>query len=354
MIYDNVSGQTLIDIIQNDCRDIISAVDLSPLAGRSVLITGSSGLLGVYFLACLQHLHTIGLGPKKVTAVMQSKPSAYLSHFLNYPACSVMFGDLADIDFCRSLPKADYVLHAAGYGQPGRFMENPVKTLRLNTLATHMLFDCLQPGGSFLFLSTAEVYSGLSGHPHREAEIGTTNTTHVRSCYIEAKRCGEAICNAYRQQGVKANSARLALAYGPGTRPGDRRVLNAFIERGMNGAIALMDMGLAKRTYCYVADAIEIMWHILLHGQEPIYNVGGVSRTTISGLAESIGSLMNVPVIFPESSQDLTGAPDDVQLDLSLVKSEFGKSKFVSLEEGLKRTITWQKALYREALVEGR
>ena len=97
------------------------------------------------------------------------------------------------------------------------FMQNPVKTLQLNTSTTLLLFEKLLPGGKFLFISTSELYSGLSHPPFTEQQIGTTNTTHPRACYIEGKRCGEAIVNAFREQGVNAKSARLALAYGPGT-----------------------------------------------------------------------------------------------------------------------------------------
>ena len=126
---------------------------------------------------------------------------------------------------------------------------------------------------------------------------------HPRACYIEAKRCGEAICNAFRQQGVKAASARLALAYGPGTREGDKRVLNSFIERGLKGAITMLDRGEAKRTYCYVSDAVELMWKILLHGREPVYNVGGTSKTTIGELACKIADYLHVPAVFPDKGE---------------------------------------------------
>ena len=108
----------------------------------------------------------------------------------------------------------------------------------------------------------------------------------------------------------------------------------------------MLDEGRAKRTYCYVSDAIEIMWNILLFGKEPIYNVGGVSRTTVADLALLIGKYMSVPVIFPTHSENMVGAPDDVYLDISKVANEFHKTEYVSFKEGLERTIEWQKALY--------
>jgi nucleoside-diphosphate-sugar epimerase len=211
-----------------------------------------------------------------------------------------------------------------------------------------MLFDKLSKRGKFLFVSSSEIYSGLKKPPFKESEAGITNTTHPRACYIEAKRCAEAICLAYRKKGIDAKAVRLSLAYGPGTRPGDKRVLNSFIEKALTGKIALLDQGEAKRTYCYISDATEIMWNVLLHGKEPIYNVGGNSRTTIRELAEKIGKYLDAPVILPSKIQDMAGAPEDVYLDMTKVQEEFNKIEYVILDEGLKNTIEWQRQLYAQ------
>jgi len=342
----NSAENTLISIIAADAREIVKRVNLSELPGKSILITGASGLLGVYFLACLKEINLEAKEPVNVNAVIHSKPPSYFNALFGQTNFRFIQGDLTNTDFVNNLPQGDYIIHAAGYGQPGRFMENPVKTLQLNTDTTFKLLERLNWNGKFFFVSSAEVYSGLTTSPYKETEIGLTNTTHPRSCYIEGKRCGEAICNAYRARGVAAKSARLALAYGPGTRKHDRRVLNSFIEKGLNGSIKLIDQGKANRTYCYIVNAIEIMWNILLRGKEPIYNVGGNSRTTIADLAKQIGEMLKVPVVFPTESHEMTEAPSDVLLDMSLAEQEFKKTEYVSLSIGLGRTIEWQKALY--------
>ena len=341
----------LVSIIEEDAQRIVATARLGNLSGKTVLLTGASGLLGIYFLASLRELSRQGHSPLAVTAVVHSELTTSFGAFLDFKGARVVQGDLTDLNFVNGLGKFDYIIHAAGYGQPGRFMEDQVKTIQLNTSTTLALFNCLATGGRFLFLSTSEVYSGLPNPPYKETQIGITNTTHARSCYIEAKRCGEAICIAYRARGVHANAARLALAYGPGTKPADRRVINSFIERGATQhKITLQDMGTAKRTYCYVSDAVEILWHILLRGTEPIYNVGGLSRTTIAELANKVGFYMKVPVEFPKNVQELGGAPEDVYLDMELVQKEFNKTQYIAFDEGLARTIEWQKALYATEL----
>lgn len=337
-------------IIIEDSENIISKVNFSSLNNKSILITGASGLIGSYLLACLYNLQISKKFKFKVNVLIYSDLPEFIKPFIESLDCSVYQDDITDRQFCQTLPKSDYIIHAAGYGQPGKFMEDPIKTMQINAQATKDLFDHLNKGGSFLFLSSSEVYSGLLNPPFSESQIGNTTLDHPRASYIEGKRLGETICDEHRKLGINAKSARVSLAYGPGTKQHDKRVLNSFIEKALTlGKIEMLDQGEAKRTYCYITDAIEMLWNILLFGKDAIYNVGGQSRITIAELAKLIARETGVSVIFPKKSLDNTGAPDDVYLDLTKVKKEFNKHQFVSLEDGIKATINWQKKLYNRS-----
>jgi nucleoside-diphosphate-sugar epimerase len=333
-------------IISEDADRICARLDQSAVAGKRVLITGSSGLIGIYFLASLRRLINRGAGCK-VTLVVFSAPDALFSELAAHPDIEVVRGDIADPLFCRTLPISDLIIHSAGYGQPGRFMSDPVKTIALNAIGTVELINRLTPDGKFLFTSSAEVYTGLVDGPFHESRIGTTNTDHPRACYIEGKRVGEAICHAWRQRGVAAKSARIALTYGPGTKPHDRRVLNMFIEKGLSGTIDMVDGGEALRTFIYVTDTVEALWNILLSGRDGVYNVGGQEEVSIFDLAETTGRLMNASVTRG-ATDGVAGAPAVVRLDMSRYEAEFGKQELVPLQAGLARTIEWQRALYAQ------
>lgn len=341
----------LIRLIEEDAARVVDAVDLSPLDGRSVLITGAAGLVGVMMVAALRERMRRSGRTIKVTATSRSRPPEMFAPLfeggnVHFQAC-----DLADALDVRNLPHADCVIHAAGYGQPGKFLESPAKTILLNTMATAALFEKCAADGHFLFVSSSEIYSGSPRSPHREDDIGTTDPGHRRGCYIEGKRCGEAICHAYVGRGPTPRIGRLALAYGPGTREDDQRVLNSLIRKGLQGGrIDLLDQGAAWRTYCYLTDAVEMLFAIMLHGRSTVYNIGGRSRTTILQLAEAIGGILQAPVstprVEPGAATGLAGAPDDVSLDLSRYCDEFSKTQFVPLDVGLARTIGWQRHLY--------
>lgn len=337
-------------ILAKDAIEINKKINLKEISNKQIIITGASGLIGINFIASIKEFcGNTKMKLPKITAVFHGEIQDHFKKILSSKNFNIKRGDITDFTFSNSLPKADFIIHAAGYGQPGRFMQDQIKTFEINTKGTLVLLQKLKPGGKFLFVSSSEVYSGLLKPPYKETEIGTTNTTHPRACYIEGKRGGETICNIYREKGVQVKSARLSLAYGPGTRKNDMRVLNSFIEKGLNGDINMLDQGQAQRTYCYVRDAIEIMWQILLNGKDPIYNVGGFSSTTIFELAKKIADNLKVKLIIPKKENKLQGAPNNVQLDMSKVAKEFGKKRkdFVSLDQGLKNTITWYEELYR-------
>ena len=335
------------DVIAHDTAAICERVKFDDLRNKTILVTGASGLLGTYFLATLARLKQNGM-PLKAIAQFHSQPAPHTAEIIHSAGFESAQVNLADPAECSSLPPADIIIHSAGYAQPAIFMANPVATFQVNTTATATLLQRLKPGGAFLYLSSSEVYSGLQKSPLSESDIGTTTPLHPRACYIEGKRGGETICNAYRTQGVRAVSARLALAYGPGTRKSDKRALNSFIEKALcQGKIELMDAGKAIRTYCYVSDAVELMWQAVLHGTQPVYNIGGHSTVTIGELARLVGQIVGVPVSFPAQSAEVAGAPEEVRLDLTRPETEFRKTGYVGLEQGLHATIEWQRQLYK-------
>lgn len=263
----------------------------------------------------------------------------FLEQDRNNVITKIKFNELDDIQ-----AQADVICHMSGYGQPLKFTKDKIKTIEVNTTTTIELFKHLKPGGKFLYISSSEVYSGAIS-PNVESILGTTNPDHPRACYIEGKRCGEAICNSYRELGFDVKIARLALAYGPGTKIHDTRVINQFIEQGFTGNITLRDNGESIRTYLYVQDAVELMWKVLCQGKDVVYNIGGFSTLTILQLAQEIGQIMNAKITTPQSDTGLKDAPQDVHLNMDKTLREFNQY-FTPLHKGLKKTIEYQKHLY--------
>lgn len=291
--------------------------DLTKLAGKTILIAGATGFIG--------------------TAMY------------NEAACYTTKIEAPSHDYLERgyiPPKVDIVIHCAGYGQPNLFIPKPLETIDVNTNLTSRLFNSVKPGGTFLFCSSSEVYSGLDKTAN-ENHVGTMAPWEPRAAYVYGKLAGEAIVNAYRKQGVRAFSARISSAYGPGTRKHDTKAMNQFIESALTKKrIELQDSGKAIRTYCYIDDTVEMLWNIILNGSQPVYNVGGHSVASVADIAVKIGELTGAEVVIPTGAADRTGGPQNVRLDLSRVETEFGKTEYVGLDEGLQRTIKYQRGLY--------
>lgn len=336
----------LSDIILRDVENHCGHIDHDFLTNKKVLITGASGLIGTYLLAYMVFLIKKGV-PLEVYALILNEPPSHMLELISCGKIKVLQMDLSNINEYKHLPDADVIIHSAGYAQPELFMFNPIATMQINISATIALLKRVRPQGSFMYISSSEIYCGLQDAVFHEENIGTTTPYHPRASYIEGKRSGEAACNVFRSQGVRTISVRLGDIYGPGTRKHDKRALNSFIEKAFfNHKIDLLDAGTAMRTYCYVTDALELLIKILFHGKHAVYNVGGNVYTSIAELARMIGEITDVPVIFPSSETQVVGSPEILQLDLRRLEAEFGKTKYVKIKEGLTKTIAWQRELY--------
>ena len=332
----------LLRLLNDDAEYVNKHVDLMVMDGATVTVTGATGLVGLNIICALNYYNNNYAKKRiKINALSYSKPSGIIKKVFKESGVNSITGDLSDCIFVENLPISDCIVHSAGYGQPGKFMDDKIKTISINTSATISLSKRLKKGGRFLFLSSSEVYSGCSNN-NTEYDIGTTSPDHARSCYIEGKRSGEAIINILRESGFQAVSARLALAYGPGVRPNDERVLNQFIQKGINGSIKLLDSGSAMRTYGYISDVVAMLLNILVKNSKSVYNVGGHSVLSIKDLAIKIGQQMDVSVEVPvESGLSLKGAPQEVGLNLSRVEKEYGYEEYIEIDQGLKNTIAW-------------
>jgi nucleoside-diphosphate-sugar epimerase len=330
----------MLNIIKNDLNHI--NINLTDLKDKSILITGASGLIGIYLVSYICKYQK-NLNIKIYIWSKNNIDPIFLPLFEN---CEKIIGDIVDHNIYTKLPKFDFIIHAAGYGQPGKFLEDKIKTIEINTLGTKYLLNQLKNNGKFLFISSSEIYNGNELFNITENEIGKTNTDHPRACYIEGKRMGETICNIYKSMGNDIKIARLSLAYGPGTKKGDARVLNSLIEKSIkNDYLTLLDKGDAIRTYCYITDVVEMFLNILLNGNG-LYNVGGISKLSIFELANKISSSFSKKVITPEIEESLSGSPKIVNISIEKYLNEFNKKSFISFDEGLKNTIEWQKKLY--------
>ncbi len=335
--------------IEQDCREYINRIDLSPLKGKTVLITGANGLIGTYIIYMLHLANVEKAAGINIEAVSRSTPNKALSGVFEY-RYRFHSVDLNIPDSFETLQKADYIIHGATYAQPGKFLRNYLDTIHLNTLVTERLLQkARKDDAGFLFLSSSEVYGepDCSNIPTPEEYPGLCSPVNIRAIYSEAKRMGETLCFAYKNyENVNTKIARISMTYGPGVSTNDERVLAQFIRQALSKKeIVMLDEGTKVRTFCYIADCALMLLNIMLYGTDLVYNVGGKESITIRKLAEEIcaiiGSKLSVQNSEQASDEKVKVSPQHVQLDIRKVCSEFGLENFKPLSEGLRRTIEW-------------
>jgi len=325
-------------LTQRNSASSLPQVLIDQLQGKSILVSGATGLIGINILASLAHaVATKGL---KLQIHGISRTGVLPAEFPFPSLVRVWREDLLSHQLSFGSDQFDLVVHGATYAQPAKFMANPMETILLNTQGTSSLLSSTRE--RFLFVSSSEVYSGLEGGPFREEQIGTTTPAHPRSPYIEGKRAGEAMVLSDKHDGRLSAVARLSLAYGPGPRADDQRVLNELVIRGISeGAVTLRGGGESLRSYIFVDDAVLYLLGILLLGNRDVYNVGGLNTISLHELGLLISNALEVPFVDQSTSPLVPGAPLLVKTDMTKTKALIPFVAETRLEVGLEETIAW-------------
>ena len=95
---------TMHNILEKDGGVIVKNVDLSPLKGKSILITGATGLIGMNIVASLKALCKKSDGPKKIVCAVHSPILNLKESIFNFPEIEIASGDLSEgINFLNIL-----------------------------------------------------------------------------------------------------------------------------------------------------------------------------------------------------------------------------------------------------------
>ena len=345
-------------IIERNCEDLFTKLDISSLKNQKVLITGASGLIGSFiadYLNFLNEKHDYNIDIT-LTSFGSMSGSERIKHLFNKKNISHFAWDASTPIDEKKITGIKYVFFCSGYGQPTKFTKDNVKTAFINTVGLNSLLQYLEKteNGNLLFISSSEIYGDpdSSNIPTKETYNGNYSIENPRASYISSKRLGEIICLQYLQK-VNVKIARVGLIYGPGTLLNDDRVLQSFIfKANKDKKISMLDDGSAIRNYLYITDGVEVLFNILLKGKEVIYNVGGDTEpVSIYELACKVASNFDSAVEKGNDTKNsiVKNSPKNVYMDMSKYKNEFDQSLIspTKLKEGIKDVILWYKFLER-------
>ncbi len=297
-----------------DLQHILDHVDFSQLKDKSVFITGGTGFVGKWVVESLVYVNEKLKLNIKITVLTRDIIKACKNNWVNV---GLLEGDVRDFKVHYNY---DYVLHMASDDGHRLTTNNPLQMFEIITKGTWNALEQFRDS-KILFLSSGKV-------DDRED-----------NAYVQGKRTAEYLCNLYHKQyGMDIKIARGYSFVGAYLPLDSHFAIGNFIGNALrNEPIRVKSNGMTIRSYLYMADTVIWLWKILLEGNpcEP-YDVGSYRLISIGELARKISKVANQDVIMGDVADYGGYYPIGI-------KNELGLKQYISLNEGIKRTIEWCK-----------
>lgn len=304
-----------------------------------LVITGGAGFIGSHLV---DHFIKTGNDVIAIDNLLTGKEENIRQHFdegaftfIEKDACSI-----TNID-----GRVDIIMHFACPASPFDYLKYPLETLTVMSRGTmNMLNLALQKSAKFLLASTSEVYGDPEIHPQKETYCGNVNLMSPRAVYDEGKRFAETLTATFRRvYKLPTLIVRIFNTYGERMRPGDGRVVPAFIKQALtNQPLTIFGDGKQTRSFCYIDDMVQAISRVAAIDHSLPINIGNPAEFTVLQLAEIIKRLCGSTSEYqfmPLPDSD----PKKRKPDISKAQELLGWRPTTSLEQGLLKVITWFK-----------
>ena len=320
---------------------------------RKYVVTGCAGFLGSNLVGRLLEAGHSVIGVDNLSMGLAEN----LQEFAQDSRLQFRRADVTDQAVWNAMERdVDGVVHLAAFKIP-RYGK-AIDTLKINYRGTEAALDFARDAGCKLVLaSTSDVYGRNPQIPFNEeatdSMIGTS--TVPRWAYAVSKLFDEHLALAYQEAyGFPVTILRFFGSYGPKQNlswwGGPQSV---FIDCVLRDApIPIHGDGMQTRSFTFVSDTIEGIYQALVRPEANgrVINIGNTEETTILDLARRIkrlsGTSGELQIEFvPYASFTGKGYQDVMRRvpDVSLCEQLLGVRARVGLDEGLLRTIEWQK-----------
>ena len=345
-------------LLKSDIEEIVNNLDdiSYQLSGKTILLTGGRGFLGRYFMEIFNLLNEKVLNdPVKVVVldnlITAGKEGLEIPNFPN-----IRFIEHNVIEPFNYEEKLDYIIHAAGIASPYYYRAYPLETLEVAINGTLRMLELADSNKArFTFFSSSEIYGDPDPIqvPMKESYRGNVSCVGPRACYDESKRVGETLCYIFHNKnGIHTNTIRPFNVFGPGMQETDYRVLPNFASRIKSGfPLQIYGTGNQTRTFCYITDAMEGFFRVILKGVPgEAYNIGNpIPEISMINLVERIEAALNKEVKYniveyPDSYP--SDEPNRRSPDIRKAKIQLHYQPKISLHEGLKRFLKWSDQAY--------
>lgn len=314
------------------------AMSMNPISTTedcvSVLVTGGLGAVGAPLADCLRRNgHSV---------VVLDRVH---SDEIDYVRCDVSeYRQLEEVFKARDYEIVYHLAAEFGRNNGEEFYETLWKTNAIGTKNLLRLQERL--GFKLVFFSTSEVYGDHDG----TMSEGVTSTSAIRQLndYAISKWVNEQqIMNSMERHGTETVRVRLFNTYGPGEHYSPyRSVICQFVYRAMHRMPYTVYLD-HHRTSSYIDDTVRTLANIAANFVPgAVYNISGDEYHDIRTLSDMILAKLARDDSLVEYVERETHNTRDKHGDNSAAKRDLGHAATVGLDEGIDRTIAWQRAVY--------
>jgi nucleoside-diphosphate-sugar epimerase len=307
-----------------------------------ILITGSSGQIGTNLaLKLIEDGHEVfGVDKRLNTWVPDAFPYILQDLSGHYPAHP---GGIGGVDY----PEVDLVVHLAAHAKVHQLVKFPHGALENITMTYNVLEYCRQRNTPVVFSSSREVYGDI----HRfETDETNADFAFTESPYSASKIAGEALVYSYaRCYDLPYLVFRFSNVYGRFDNDIDRmeRVIPLFIQKISKDEDIVVYGPDKVLDFTYVDDCVAGVSrgiYALAAGEvrNQTFNLAFGQGNSLIKMAELIGEAVGVkPRMTVEPA--LVGEVTHYVADLSRARELLGYHPTVSLDEGIRRTVAWNR-----------
>ena len=333
------------------------------------MVTGVAGFIGS---SLAQYLLSRG---DKVTGIDNlndyydvSLKRARLKLLKNYESFDFQELDISDrikIDKLFSSNSFEKVVNLAAQAGVRYSIENPSSYIDSNIVGfANILEGCRHKKVTHLvYASSSSVYGSNTKLPFSEKD----NVDHPISLYAASKKSNELMAHAYSHlYKLPTTGLRFFTVYGPWGRPD--MALFKFTKGIIDGsAIPVYNQGNMIRDFTYIDDIVEGIVLVLdgypsskkiftsgdIHAKETpweIYNIGNSNKIELMNYIKAIEKALDKKAVLdllPMQDGDVPAT----EADMEKLKTDFGFTPKISVEEGVSRFVEWYCKYYPQKKV---
>lgn len=327
--------------------------ELKSLSGKTLLLTGGTGMFGIWILYLLLYAKEHGISTKKLL-VLSRNPGRFIN---NHPTLCAdleidwITGDIRSFQY--SVEKIDFCIHGASTSAQETFVgtSNYQKYVTI-TQGTNRILDLVQELDieTFLYLSSGAIFGGdvnAIGSNSEETYIPRTHHLDDRFTLGHAKRSAETLCFLARELDPHRiiNITRLFTFVGPYMPFDVHYAIGNFLGSAhAGGPIRLRTAGVAIRSFMYMADAVTwIFKSLMLNVNIPFpLHIGSEKAISIYDTAQLIATKANCEVIIePQVSDTPSPAPNFYVPSTRRTRELLQVEEWTNLSSSIEKTLSW-------------